>query len=91
MNESALKVETKKPRVHRSPHGPGLFVTDRELAEILGLPWDDARLIFAALDANTKINFPKPDRVWGHRRYMPKVREWLDVRAGLIPRAGKDA
>lgn len=80
MTEAAEKTEKRR---HRSPNGPGLFVTDQELIDILGVPERDARLALEALDQNPASGFPQKDRLWGGRRYLPAVREYLDKTHGL--------
>ena len=82
MNEAATKTEEKPKRRHRSPHGPGKFVTDLELAEIMGIPPDKAKQKFMALDQNPRSNFPKKNHFWEDRRYLPDVEKWLDETAG---------
>lgn len=75
---------TDKPkRRHRSPNGPGMFVTDLELAEILGIPEKPAKQMFRQLDQTPKSNFPKKQRFWGDRRFLPAVEEWLKKANGL--------
>lgn len=75
---------TKEKRRHRSPNGPGLFVTDQELIEILGVPERDARLALESLDQNPTSGFPQKDALWGNRRYLPAVREYLDKTHRLL-------
>jgi len=62
----------------------GLFVTDQELAEYLGVPYDTVRPVLAELDRDTRQGFPKKIGIWGGRRYLPAVQAWLDSRYGTI-------
>lgn len=81
----SLKVdphETPKRR-HRSKHGLGVFVTDTELFEYLGVPEKTARPILRALDDDPYSGFPKKDKLWGGRRYLPAVRAYLDKHNGF--------
>lgn len=64
----------------RPKTGMGQFVTDRELAEYLGIPWETAKPIIDELDRRT--DFPKKEKPWG-RRYLKAVSEWLDRSYGL--------
>lgn len=71
--------ERKSARRHRSPNGPGLFITDGELVEMLGVPPDVARQEIAMLDRRASTNgFPQKQKQWGDRRYLPAVKAWLD-------------
>lgn len=81
MTEAATKTEKRR---HRSPNGPGLFVTDAELIDILGVPERDARIALEALDQNPTSGFPQKDALWGNRRYLPAVREYLDKTHRLL-------
>lgn len=70
-------------RRHRSPHGMGVFVTDQELIEFLGIPEKTARAAIAELDRNPRTGFPPKNPLWGDRRYLPAVQKWLDEANGL--------
>ena len=70
-------------RRHRSPHGYGLYITDQELIELLGVPEDIARPTLRAFDKNTASGFPKKQKLWGDRRYWPAVKAYLDRLNGL--------
>lgn len=59
---------------------PRLFVSDSELVEMLGCTRDKGR---AAIRTLEREGFPRPDPVFGNRRYWPAVREFLDRRYGL--------
>lgn len=74
---------TREKRRHRSPNGPGLFVTDQELIEILGIPEREARQAIAALDHDPRSGFPPKKPLWGGRRYYPAVRAYLDSTLGF--------
>jgi hypothetical protein len=81
---SALaEAEQKTVRRHRSPHGVGLYVTDAELIEYLGVPYKTACVAIAALDRDRSQNFPQKQKLWGDRRYLPAVQAWLDRKNGL--------
>lgn len=71
-------IERKTARRHRAKNGPGLYVTDQELIEYLGLPADLGRKRLQALDASKQANFPRKQPFWGDRRYLPAVQQWLD-------------
>lgn len=66
----------KRPR--RARTGIGLWVTDKELYEILGVPEDTARIAIADLDSKGTSGFPKPQAIWGGRRYLPAIEQWFD-------------
>lgn len=75
---------TDKPkRAHRSPHGPGLYVTDLELIELLGVPPHIGSQAIEMLDRDRRSAFPPKQKLWGNRRYLPAVRAWLDANNGL--------
>lgn len=73
----------KPKRAHRSPHGPGLYVTDLELIELLGVPERVASQAIEILDLDRRSGFPPKQKLWGNRRYLPAVRAWLDRNNGL--------
>jgi hypothetical protein len=54
-----------------------LFVTDEELVAELGVPEDQARAAIRMLDTKKGTGFPKKNPLWGNRRYLPAVQEWL--------------
>lgn len=94
MTDTLDHTETReKPkRRHRSPHGLGLYVTDLELIEHLGVPPETASLAIRMLDKDTKSGFPPKQKLWGYRRYLPAVEAWLDKVNGLkmdLPRRDK--
>lgn len=69
----------------------GLFVTDEELIEILGVPFNEGRRIIQQLDDNPLAGFPQKSKLWCGRRYLPAVRQWLDLKNGLkmdLPKGG---
>lgn len=61
----------------------GWFVTDEELLEILGVPFNEGRRIIQQLDENPRMGFPQKSKLWCGRRYLPAVRQWLDDKNGL--------
>lgn len=74
---------SKTERRHRSPRPRGLFVTDEELPDVLGIPAHEAAPMIRALDQNPNSRFPKKQQFWGYRRYLPAVQEWLKEAHGL--------
>lgn len=60
----------------------GLFVTDAELIRRLRVPEKIARAALQELDAKV-ASFPKKQKLWGNRRYWPKVKKWFDDNNGL--------
>ncbi len=73
--------ETK--RRHRPRTGMGLYVTDQELYEYLGVPPDTAKVAIAALDKDRGKGFPPKQALWGDRRYLPAVEAWFEAHYGL--------
>jgi hypothetical protein len=61
-------------------HNSGLYVTDEELIDRLGVPEKIAREALQVLDHDARSGFPKKLKLWGDRRYWPAVREYLDSR-----------
>lgn len=85
MTTPAETIETDKP-IRRSQGKFGLYVTDAELVELLGVPKD---LVLPSIrQLEDKKNFPKKDPLFGDRRYWPAVRAWLDRHNRLNPQAG---
>lgn len=58
------------------------YVTDAELIRWLGVPEKIARAVIQELDAKP-TGFPKKQKLWGNRRYLPAVQVWLDKHNGL--------
>lgn len=74
----------KPKRRHRPRSGMGVYVTDRELIEYLGIPTDTARQAIHELDRDPRRSgFPQKDPLFGDRRYLPAIRAWLDRHNGL--------
>ena len=74
----------KPTRRHRPRTGMGVLVTDQELIEYLGVPEYTARPALAELDRHHRRNgFPQKTKLWGDRRYLPAVEEWLKRNYGL--------
>jgi hypothetical protein len=73
----------KTERRHRAKAGMGVYVTDQELIEYLGLPADIARRAIQHLDHNPRLGFPRKQPFWGDRRYLPAIQKWLDAHNGL--------
>jgi hypothetical protein len=63
------------------PSDDRLFLTDVEIAERVGLAPLDWKATVSALE---KSGLPRPDPMFGERRYWPAVRAFLDRRAGLM-------
>lgn len=70
-------------RRHRAKGGIGVYVTDQELIEYLGIPADIARRAIHQLDRDPRSGFPRKQAFWGDRRYLPAVQKWLDAHNGL--------
>lgn len=79
------ELSERPKRRHRAPNGPGLYVTDRELIEILGIPPATAKPVLAMLDRDRSKGFPPKQKLWGDRRYWPAVEDWLNKTNGLVP------
>ena len=60
-----------------------LYVTDAELIRRLGVPEKIARRAIRALDANPQSGFPRKQKLWGDRRYMPAVEAYLLATGGV--------
>ena len=75
--------QPKPKRAHRARTGMGVFVTDAELAEWLGVPYETARPVFAELDRDKRKGFPQKQPIWGGRRYLPAVEQWLTRNYGF--------
>lgn len=75
MSEAEAVIKERKPR---SKKRGGLFVTDAELIERLGVPEKIGYEALRMLDSNPVSGFPKKDEFWGGRRYWPAVRAFLD-------------
>lgn len=87
MTETALTsrhASIDRKRRHRPRSGfSGLFVTDQEIYEALGVPEDVARVAIKGLDANPALGFPKKQKLFGDRRYRKAVEQWFDSEYGL--------
>lgn len=55
----------------------GLYVTDAELIEKLGVPEKIAREAIAAMDKNPRSGFPRKLALFGNRRHWPSVENYL--------------
>lgn len=64
-----------------------LYVTDAELIRLLGVPEKIARSVLRELDAKPS-GFPRKQKLWGDRRYLPAVMLWLDKQGGLDSQIG---
>jgi hypothetical protein len=64
----------------RRPPETCLFLTEAETAERVGLAALDWK---AAVSALEKTGLPRPDPLFGGRRYWPAVKAFLDRRAGV--------
>jgi hypothetical protein len=56
---------------------PPLYVSDDELPRLVGVDKETLGLALRTLDRNPKSGFPKPDPMFGNKRYFPKVKEWF--------------
>lgn len=61
----------------------GLYVTDAELIEKLGVPEKLAREALHALDHDRRSGFPRKQALWGNRRHWPSVEKWCENTGGL--------
>lgn len=61
----------------------GLFVTDAELIERLGVPEKIGRQALHTLDSDPRLGFPKKHKFWGDRRYLPAIQAYLDKHYGF--------
>jgi hypothetical protein len=61
----------------------GLFVTDNQLVERLGVPKRHAKAAIQMLDATRGSGFPPKQKLWGDRRYWPAVKAYFDKAGGL--------
>lgn len=62
-----------------------LYVTDAEMIRRMGVPEKRARPAIKELDANHKTTgFPQKSKLFGDRRFWPKVEAWLADHEGLI-------
>jgi len=62
-----------------------LWVTDAELIRRLGVPEKVARQVLRELDAKP-TGFPKKQKLWGDRRYLPSVTAYFErVYGGTLP------
>jgi len=71
----------QRPDTERKPREAkrgGLFVTDAELLERLGIPEKIGYEALHMLDKDPRKGFPAKDPFWGGRRYWPAVRKFLD-------------
>ena len=59
-----------------------LYLSDAELIRRLGVPGKHMRKILPGLEK--ELGFPRESPLFGHRRYWPAVKAWLDKRNGLI-------
>lgn len=67
-----------KERKPRGAKRGGLFVTDAELIERIGVPEYLARGALQMLDRDPRSGFPKKNKFWGNRRYWPAVQQYFD-------------
>ena len=59
---------------------PPLYLSEAEVAAHVGLSLEDWKAAASALE---KQGLPRPDPIFGNRRYLPAVRAFLDRRYGL--------
>lgn len=58
----------------------GLYLDDKQIARVLGIPVEEWRVNAVVL---ARQGLPEPDALFGGRRYWPAVRAFLDRRNGL--------
>lgn len=78
ISQTSRQPGTSQKRRHRARAGIGLWVTDQELYERLGVPPDTARIAIKALDEDKSSGFPKKQPLWGDRRYLPAIEQWFE-------------
>lgn len=60
------------------------YVTDAEMIRRMGVPEKLARPVIRELDEHHKTTgFPQKSKLFGGRRYWPKVEAWLNAHEGL--------
>lgn len=60
------------------------YVTDAEMIRRMGVPEKIARPVIRELDEHHKVTgFPQKSKLFGGRRYWPKVEAWLNAHEGL--------
>lgn len=79
MTDTATATEPRRRQVRRG----GLYVLDVELYEILGVPEKIMRRRLPELEA--KFGFPRKQKLFGDRRYLPAVEAWLNKHNGILP------
>ena len=86
MTDQTTIDEDRQPQQSGRLRRGGLFVNDAELLEILGIPFKEGRQTLAYLDKDKGAHskFPQKQPLWGHRRYLPAVRKWLDKEMKVI-------
>lgn len=58
----------------------GLYVSDEQLCDLLGVGKDKGRIAFQELEIQ---GFPRKDKLFANKRYFPAVKAFLDDRNGL--------
>lgn len=66
----------EKTKPNRTRRG-GWYVNDAELIEIMGVPYNLGHQALRALDRVP--GFPKKNPLWGNRRHLGLVEEWLEA------------
>lgn len=74
----AAALDRPEPETSGRRRRGGLYVTDAELVELLGVPEKIGREAITAMDNNPRSGFPKKNPLWGGRRYWPAVKAYLD-------------
>ena len=77
MTATDAPIARPKRRLARGSKRGGLFMTDGELVEMLGIPEKVARETIRYLDARPAMGFPRKNPLWADRRYRPAVEAWL--------------
>lgn len=62
-------------------HDPALYLTDSQIAEAVGVDTETMRRAMVHFDRDPR--FPRPDPLFGNRRFWPKLRAFLHERNGL--------
>lgn len=62
----------------KRPAPEPLYVSDEDLAALVGVDEEALGVAIRMLDRNPKSGFPQRDPMFGNKRYLPKVKEWFD-------------
>ena len=74
------ETEQQPEKRKRTKRRGGLFVTDAEIVEKLGVPDKIVYEAIHGLDNDSRSRFPPKIKLWGKRHYWPAVQQWFDDR-----------